>query len=73
MFILTVLFILPFHATSRLGSSRNVQWSEKGGTKWVYTRTGNLVNIPSFRSGYSDERTKMMNEIFFDKNEEMYF
>ena len=57
---------------SRLGSSRNVQWSEEGGTKWVYTRTENLVNIPSFTSRYSDERTRKMNENFFDKNEEMY-
>ena len=42
---------------SRLGSSRNVQWSEEGSTKRVYTRIQNVVNISSFRSGYFDERT----------------
>ena len=58
---------------SHFGSSTNVQWSEEGATKSVYTRTQNLVNISSFRSGYFDERTKKMHENFLEKNEEMYF
>ena len=57
---------------SRLGSSRNVHWSEKGATKRVYTRTQNLVNIFSFRSRYFDERSKEIEEKFFQRNEEMY-
>ena len=56
---------------SRLGSSRNVQWSEEGATKRVYTMSQNLVNISSFRSGYFDERTKKLNE-FLKKTEVLY-
>ena len=58
---------------SRLGSSRNVQLSEEGATKRVYTKTQNLVNISSFRSVYFDERTKKMNEISFEENEKKVF
>ena len=56
---------------SRLGSSRKVQCSKKGATKRVYTRTQNLVNMSSFRSGYFDEKTKKI--IFFEKNKATYF
>ena len=58
---------------SRLGSSRNVQWSEESATKRVYSRTQNLVNISSFRSGYFDERSKKLNEFFLRKMKKCIF
>ena len=35
---------------SRLGTSRNVQWSAEGARKCVYPRFQNLVNLSSLRS-----------------------
>ena len=35
---------------SRLGTSRNVQWSAEGARKYVYPRFQNLVNLSSLRS-----------------------
>ena len=35
---------------SRLGTSRNVQWSAEGARKCVYPRCQNLVNVSSLRS-----------------------
>ena len=49
---------------SRLGSSRNVQWSEGGTTKWLYPRGQNLVNISSFISGYFDELKRWIKKFF---------
>ena len=43
---------------SRLGSSRNVQWSEEGATKRVNPRVQNLVIMSSARSGNFDEELK---------------
>ena len=57
---------------SRLGSSRNVQWSAEGATNSSYFRAYNLVNLSNLRSGNFDERTKKMNE-FFEKNEKNVF
>ena len=51
---------------SRKASSRNIQWSEKGATKWVYSRAQDLVvNLSSLRTGYFNERTKKINEKLF--------
>ena len=58
---------------SRLGSSRNVRWSVGGVTNSLCSRAHNLVNLSSLRWGYFDEKAKKMKDIFFEKNEKMYF
>ena len=50
---------------SRLGTSRNVQWSADVVTNSLCSRTHNLVNLSSLRWRYFDQRTKKMKEIFF--------
>ena len=52
---------------SRLASSRNVQWSKENATNWVYSWAQDIGNLSSLRSGYIDERTKKMKEIFLRK------
>ena len=58
---------------SRLGTSRNVQWSAEGVTKSLGSRANNFVNLSGLRRGHFDERTKKMKHIFFEKNKKMYF
>ena len=52
---------------SRLGTSRNVQWSAEGVTSSLCSRAHNLVNFSSLRWGYFGERTKKMKEFFLRK------
>ena len=53
---------------SRLGTSRNVQWSAEGVTNSLCFRAHNHVNLSSLlRRGCFDERTKKMKEIFLRK------
>ena len=47
---------------SRLGTSRNVQWSAEGARKCVYPRFQNLVNLSSPDQENLDERTKKKGE-----------
>ena len=52
---------------SRLGTSRNVQWSAEGVTKSLGSRANSFVNLSGLRWGHFDERTKKMKQIFFGK------
>ena len=58
---------------SRLGTSRNVQWSAEGVTNSLCSRAHNLVHLSSLRWGYLDEKTKKMKENFFEKNKKCIF
>ena len=43
---------------SRLGTSRNVQWSAEGATDSLCSRAHNRMNLSMLRGGYFDERCK---------------
>ena len=58
---------------SRLGTNRNVQWTAECVKISLCSRAPNFVNLSSLRWGYFDERIKQMKEIFFERNEKMYF